>query len=434
MDESAPTGDSAAVGVGDGDDPAEVESFLARWTTFLLSMSAEGTLSIRHDIGQLAQRFGVRVEALILTDSAVLTLASSGRRATTTIVSATPGASRLDLVSEEKTARIEIVESDETVGDASRRLDALAASPAPYPWWLRLVGVVLFSVGFAPSVQATWREIGTTIVLGAVMGVLFVTFEGHRRGELVLPLVGPFVVTFIAFSVLGVSRAPGGPILAVIPALFVLIPGDFLAAAAEELASGQLSAGAIRLVQAGFVLVQLGVGVVLAAEVSRVGTSALFEADVNSALPAWLLVVAWLPFTLGLVLTFNARIGDLGWMMLLVYAAWLVQIGVVRLVGATSGTFVAATVLGLLAEWLSRSRERPPRLVLLIGGFFVLTVGSSGLRALTTVVGGDAIDGFRDLTTMVTQTTALTMGLVAGGLLLSDRLRATTAAPDAAQV
>jgi hypothetical protein len=39
------------------------------------------------------------------------------------------------------------------------------------------------------------------------------------------------------------------------------------------------------------------------------------------SLPSWLIAVAWIPFTIGLALTFNARMQDVPWMLLLVYLA-----------------------------------------------------------------------------------------------------------------
>jgi hypothetical protein len=97
--------------------------------------------------------------------------------------------------------------------------------------------------------------------------------------------------------------------------------GDFLCAATAEIAVGQLTPGAVRLGQAVFVLVELTAGVVVAAEISRVGTASLRERHVATALPGWLLVLAWIPFSIGLALTFSARRPDIPWIAGLVYVA-----------------------------------------------------------------------------------------------------------------
>lgn len=260
--------------------------------------------------------------------------------------------------------------------------------------------------------QARWAEVGDAIVLSAVMGVLFVAAE-NRRIEPLLPVLGSFVVALLAFVVLDAADAPGGPVAVVIPALFVLIPGDYLSAAVGELAIGQVTAGAVRLIGALFVIVGLAVGVVIAAIVSGTGTQALVELDVPVALPGWALLLSWIPFSVGLTLAFDAWWHDLPWIMGLVNLAYGALQAGSALFGPTTGTFLAAAVLGACAEWLSRRPTTPPRLVLVLGGFFVLTVGALGLRGLTSLIGGDT-DGLVDLLDMATIATALSLGLLTG--------------------
>jgi hypothetical protein len=55
--------------------------------------------------------------------------------------------------------------------------------------------VVLFAVGFAPSVQATWTEIGYSVALGTVMAVVFVVAERFAVLRILLPIVGPIGVS-----------------------------------------------------------------------------------------------------------------------------------------------------------------------------------------------------------------------------------------------
>ncbi|MFC9492089.1 hypothetical protein ACFTZM_39280, partial [Streptomyces hydrogenans] len=90
-------------------------------------------------------------------------------------------------------------------------------------------------------------------------------------------------------------------------------------------------------------------------------------------------------------------------------------------VGETGGTFVAAVVLAALATLLSRGPDRPPRLLLVLPGFFTLTVGSLGMRGLTTLAGGHVVDGFSDLLELVLVVTAIAVGLVLGATLVPDR-------------
>ena len=54
--------------------------------------------------------------------------------------------------------------------------------------------------------------------------------------------------------------------------------------------------------------------------------------------------------------------------------------------------------------------------MLILGGFFALTVGSVALRGLTTLDGGHSIQGFGDLRDAITQTAAITLGLIVGAV------------------
>jgi uncharacterized membrane protein YjjB (DUF3815 family) len=68
--------------------------------------------------------------------------------------------------------------------------------------------------------------------------------------------------------------------------------------------------------------------------------------------------------------------------------------------------------------------------VLIIGGFFTLTVGALALRGLTTIDGGNQIQGLNDLRDSIIQTGAITLGLIVGAFAVAavtfrQRLRPT---------
>jgi uncharacterized membrane protein YjjB (DUF3815 family) len=136
-------------------------------------------------------------------------------------------------------------------------------------------------------------------------------------------------------------------------------------------------------------------------------------------------VVAWIPFTFGLAWTFNARMRDVPWMLLLVYIAWGVQELVLAhsLVvpqegetGATAAVFLAAVALAFAAGVLEQFRDLPPRGVTILGGFFALTVGAVALRGLTALAGIPRAQGFNDIRDAAAETIALTLGLIAGAV------------------
>jgi uncharacterized membrane protein YjjP (DUF1212 family) len=408
----------------DGSPGTDVDQFLSDLTRFLLLHSAEGAFELRDTVRAVGRAYGVQAEILALAEGAVLTVRHPAGPAYHDTVRIGPDLTRLDLVSRAKFLVNHVLAGELSAAAARRELAGLEASRDPYPWWLRLVGVTLFAVGFAPGVQQTWREIAAAAVLGAVMGVLFVAADWAGGLRVLLPIAGTLVVAIIAFEALHAQDAPGGPVLLMIPGLFVLIPGDLLCAATAEIAVGQFTPGAVRLVQAGVTLVQLAAGVIIAAELTRVGLTALSQpAPPGHSLPDWLVAVSWIPFTVGLALTFNARMRDVPWMLLLVYLAWGVQELVLAhsLVvpregetGATGAVFLAAAVLAFAAGLLEQFRDLPPRGVTILAGFFALTVGAVALRGLTTLAGNPRVQGFNDIRDAVEETVGLTLGLIVG--------------------
>ncbi|MFE5794972.1 threonine/serine exporter family protein [Streptomyces sp. NPDC056503] len=399
----------------------QVAGFLTRLTGLLLRTSGEGSELIAREVTAAGRALGAEVSVLLVMDTATLTVAVPDGRAATVIVHAAPEVARLDRIAALKPLVADVVAGRAGVAEASARLARIEAAPAPYPWWLKLLGIVLFSLGFAPLMQPTWYELGTTAVLATLAAVLAVAADRVPRLARVLPLVASLAVSVVTLWLFAGDPAHGGPVLLMLPALFFFVPGDYLSAAAAELGAGLLTTGAIRLVYAAFLLVQLCVGVLLGVYVTGTSTTALFDTAAGTDLPRWVLFASWTVFTAGTVLAFAIPRRFLWPLLALVYLTVAVQSAATGLIGETGGTFVAAVVLAAVATLLSRGPERPPRLLLVLPGFFTLTVGSLGMRGLTSLAGGYVVDGFSDLLELVLVVTAIAVGLVLGATLVPER-------------
>jgi uncharacterized membrane protein YjjP (DUF1212 family) len=403
----------------------ELALFLARLTGLLLRSSGEGAELIEDSVRSAARSLGGEASLLLVPDAAALTVTAGGGTRTVT-VRGFPEVFRLDQVIALKPLLTDVREGRLGVLEADRRLTRIENAPAPYPWPLKLLGIVLFSLGFAPLMQPTWYEVGSTAVLASIAAVLAIAADRLPRLEKVLPLVVSTVVSVVALEVFAREPSHGGPVLLMLPALFFFVPGDYLSAATAELAAGLITTGAIRLVYAVFLLVQLYLGVMLGVFATGTSTHALWDIAADSDMARWALFLGWIVFTFGTVLAF-AIPRRLFWpLLLLVYLTVGVQSLFTKLVGEVGGTFVAAAVLAAAATLLARAEHRPPRLVLLLPGFFTLTVGSLGMRGLTTLAGGHPVEGFRDLLKLVTIVTAIAVGMVFGAALTERRGRQGT--------
>ena len=381
---------------------------------FLLRNSSEGTFDLHTELRGIGAAYGCRVEAMVTMEGLAYVITHADGSQRNGVVHAQPSLERLDLVSEFKTLTQQIGAGELSAAEAAAAIEGLELSRPPYALWMRFVGVILFAVGFSPSMQANWHEVGSTVVLAAVMAVAYLFGERIAMIRTMLPLLASTAVALVGFSVLDIAHAHGGPVLVMVPALFVMIPGDFLCAAAAEISVGQFTVGTIRLVQSTFILMQLAGGVILGAALSGAGTASLLDSSTVNDMAWWVTTIAWIPFTIGMALTFCARVRDVGWLLLGVYVAWGVQLIVTWSVGEVAGTFAAAALLTLGGVLFGAGAKRPPSLVIILGGVFVLTVGSMALRGITTLAGGHLLASFGDLATFIRVASALSFGLIVG--------------------
>jgi uncharacterized membrane protein YjjP (DUF1212 family) len=188
---------------------ADVDRLLTRLTRFLLRHSAEGAFDLRDSVREAGAAYNARADLLALAEGAVLEINHQDGSQTVSTIRVPPELTRLDLVAEAKFLRREVVHGQITAVAAYDRLTDLKRRPIPYPGWLRVIGVVLFAAGFAPSVQATWREVWSSLLLGAVRGLMFVLADRIGPLRTLLPIAGPIVIGIVAFAVLHAHRAPG---------------------------------------------------------------------------------------------------------------------------------------------------------------------------------------------------------------------------------
>ncbi|MFJ5827946.1 threonine/serine exporter ThrE family protein [Streptomyces sp. NPDC093089] len=409
-----------APSTGTDPDPDALHAFLRELTRFMLESSGEGAEGVDRVVRGLARAYGGRAETVLVADGAVLSVTAGGRTLTST-VRAFPDLARLDRVVALKEFVERVRDTRPPLPEAAAGLRRVEDLPSTVPRWARGAGIALFAVGFAPAVQPTWYEIGTTALLATPVAVLTVLAERRPRLARVLPLLAAVLVSLMTLGLLQPGHGHGGPVLIMLPALFFFVPGDLLSAATAELVGGFLSTGAVRLVYALVLLLQLYVGVLLGVAVTGTPADALFDTAQDADLSRWVIVGSWAVFTVGLVLAFGVPWRIAGWVAGLVYLSLGVQAAGTALVGEVAGTFVAAMALAVAADLLARPAGRPPRLVLLLGGFFTLTVGSLGLRALTSLAGGHVLHGFHDLMDFVTIVTTIAVGLLAGAALVPSR-------------
>lgn len=403
---------------------AEVLDLTARLAELLLAGGFEGTLGIDKTVCGVAAAYGQRAEVAVLADSAFVAIGGKTR-----VITHAPDIPQLDQVSAFKSWLGEVLSGRVPLGVARRTLEDIAAQPFPYSPLLRVLGVVLFSVGFGISIQPTWQEIWVTALLGLVVGLIQVSSRRLSRLSWIAPLG---CSTFVAGAVLIAARAgwvTGGTVELMIPVLFVFIPGDAITMSMLELSVGRLTAGATRLIQSLTTLGVLAFGPLLAAAFVGVGRHEIFDQSVTPSFGAWAGWLGWAVFTVGVLLVFGMRRSDLPWALVMVLGTYGVQLLMVRLVSEVAGTFLAAALMAAACLWIGHRPDVPPAYVLYIAPFFVLTPGAHGLRGLEVWMGG-TVSGVGDIADMFALIAAIALGMLTAVSLLPNELSERYGHPD----
>ncbi|NGN67345.1 threonine/serine exporter family protein [Streptomyces sp. A7024] len=398
----------------------EVLGLVARLAEKLVAGGYEGTLGVEDCLRSVAGAYGYRAEVTVLAESAVIVIDGKTR-----VVAHAPEIPQLDQVSAFKPWLADVTAGRVPLSVARRRLERIAAMPPPYPPWARVLGVVLFSVGFGVSIQPTWQEVRVTAVLGLVVGLIQVGGQVLRRPPWLAPLIASTVVSLAVLTAAKYGWVQGGTVELMIPVLFVFIPGDAITMAMVELSVGRITAGSARLMQSLAVLATLAFGPVLAAAVLHLRQHEIFDTPVAPTLGPWAGWFGWTVFTVGLLLVFGMRVADLPWSLAMVLGTYGVQMVATRLLGNVGGTFVAASLMAVACLLLDRRQDVPPAFVLYLAPFFLLTPGAHGLRGLDVMLGG-SVAGASDLAGMFTLIGAIALGMLTASALFPKALTAGT--------
>ncbi len=308
------------------------------------------------------------------------------------------------------------------------RLRAARRLPAPFSMRARLLGYVIQTLGIALLLGASWTDLLVAACLGAAVGAArLVLARVSQPYQVFLLLASTFVVSVVVF-LLGRTNWDIGVLAPLVSPLVTFLPGALLTTAVIELATGQMIAGAGRLAAGTMQLVLLAVGILAGAQLVGVPGASLDKVAHHGLgdLAPWIGVAL---FGIGLVINQCARRDALGWIVLVLYAAYAGQVIGGLFLGTQLSAFIGALVMTPVAMFVARQRSGPPLLVSFLPAFWLLVPGALGLVGVTSLLGNDRVDGMSALVTtgatMIGIALGLLMGLAVGssGFAFVDRHR-----------
>jgi uncharacterized membrane protein YjjP (DUF1212 family) len=283
---------------------------------------------------------------------------------------------------------------------------------------LTIFGHLLLTLGFGLVLNPTVAALPVYAVLGAIVGTI-VTF-GTRMPtlSLILPVFTAFVVTLVT-SYAADAFIHDDVLRLVAPALVSFLPGLTLTIAAVELTSGQVMAGASRLVYGIARLALLAFGVFAAIVV----TGHPAQADVRAhQLGGWAPWVGILLVSVGYYFFSAAPRRSLVWILYALVVAYAAQLLGNLLLGPELSGLVGAAIVVPAVYLAARIPAAPPVAIMLTCAYWLLVPGAMGFIGLS-----EAAAGAAGATNLILQTFGSLIAIATGMLIGAGVSRDATA-------
>jgi len=383
-----------------------------------------------HEVGQpahrldallvrTAQRLGVTMQLFGLPTGLILSFDHDGGPVTH-VLPIQPGAVHLERLIQLTQVADEVIHGRLSAQEARTRLEAIMTAP---PRWGRpaIVAAYLFSaMAFAIFFGAGWAELIVATMVGLAVGGVAVAMERVQTSRRLFELLAAAAAALVAEvdEILVGSFVEWVPVAA---GLIILLPGIMLVDAVEELSYGHLVSGGARMAGVAVVFLALTFGTILGTRLADFIPGEPPAPKEPQTFPPWSLVPALLLVAVGSTIRFRARPRDVAAILAASALALLAaRMGTDRL-GHLAGPFLAALLLGLLANLFARWRRLPAEL-LLIPGLATLVPGSVGVKSIAALLSMNPLDGINAAFEMFLIAMALVSGLLFSSSVLRERL------------
>lgn len=365
---------------------------------------------------RIAERFQVPLQVFVVPTGQFLSV-HRPEGPITFVLRMKPGVADLDRLSQVMLVAEGLSDGSLSALAGKAKVDKLMHDATPRGAWATVAAYTLSAAPFSVFFGGGYEELIVATLVGLAVGAIAYLMARYRRAGRPFELVAAAAAAFIAGSADEIFGAYGGwiPLAA---GLVVLLPGIGLVDALEELANGQLTAGASRMANVGVVFLSLTLGAVTGYQLAELWPNIR---DVEPAhLPEWSILPALLVVAIGSSLRFRARASDY-WLILVASATALVgsRLGKAY-VGELAGPFLAATALGIAGNAYARFSRRAAELII-VPGIALLVPGSIGYRSLEAFLSQDTEHGVDSAFQMFLVGIALVAGLLFSNSLVGER-------------
>ena len=289
------------------------------------------------------------------------------------------------------------------------------------PRWGRVAVVsayVLSAAAFSIFFRGGSAELLVAVAVGLVTGFLAIALAKTRATSRLFELTAAAAAALISETAVTFL----GPVEEWIPlasGLIILLPGISLVDSVDELGNGHLAAGGARMAGVGVAFLSIAFGAIIGSQVA--GLLDRYSPEHTSApLPQWILIPAMLAIALGSTIRFRGSLRNVGTSMVGSMVALFGSRAAIAQFEIPGGPFLAAMVLGMVANTFARYFRRPPELISL-PGIALLVPGSIGIKSLGAFLGEDPQSGLAHTFQMFMVAMALASGLLISNWIIRDR-------------
>jgi uncharacterized membrane protein YjjB (DUF3815 family) len=246
------------------------------------------------------------------------------------------------------------------------------------------------------------------------VGTLLRLTRGHVALTILVPPACATLVSVLSFEAVthGVADDPG--LRTLIAPLITFLPGGMLTTATVELASGEMVAGASRLVSGTVQLMLLAFGIVAGAEIAGLPPEQAIVDEQLNLLGWWAPWLGVLVFGVAAAVFFSAPRGSLAWLLLVLAVAWIAQFAAGQAISPEISAFVGALAMTPVALGVARLPGGPPSQVTFLPAFWLLVPGALGLIGVATVVGDPSSADIGDLLKPIGAIFSVALGVLCG--------------------
>lgn len=369
-------------------------------------------------LGALAARLGYEGN-FFATPTAVFITLGRGDEQRTTLLRLDPGEINLDKLDRLDAVLKDVLDGSVSPEDGSAAVERIVDDRDRHGPLAIAAGYTLASAAASRFFGGGERELVVCAIIGLIIGALAFVASRFTARFRVFESTAALLAGFVA-ALAGAWHPPISIFVATCAGVIALVPGLSLTQAINELATGNLSSGTVRLTNALLKFMQIGFGLAVGLKLG-----ALVAGPAPSATPAaladWTLVPAVALASLALTILFQAPPRAYGWILLGASVAFASARYGAMLDGPELGAFIGALTVGLVSNAYARLRNRSAN-VLLIPGIMLLVPGSIGFRSVSSLLEADVLGGIHFAFTMVMTGVALVTGLlIAGGILAPKR-------------